>query len=62
MKILKQLLYTIFALFILYILTRTLQNPHKEYYSSFNSYIFTKGNAPEDVRTEILQLSMDLGE
>ena len=56
MKILKHLLYTIFALFMLYILAITLQHPHKEYYDSHDSYIFSKGNAPEHVRTEIIQL------
>jgi hypothetical protein len=59
MKIVKHLLYTIFALFILYLLTRTLEHPHEDFYGSTNSFVYSKGNAPYDVRTEVIhQLNM----
>jgi hypothetical protein len=54
MKIIKYLLHTVFALFMLYILTRALLQPHDEYYDSPTSYIYSKGNAPEEVRSEII--------
>jgi hypothetical protein len=53
MKIVKHLLCAGFALFILFVLTRTLGHPHKDHYDSRHTFIFSKGNAPEDVRTEI---------
>ncbi|UCG27888.1 MAG: nuclear transport factor 2 family protein [Bacteroidales bacterium] len=55
-RILKHLLFTVFALFMFYLLTRTLQHSHEEYYGATDSYIFSKGNAPEDVREEIIRL------
>ena len=54
MKIIKHLLHTVFALFMLYTLTRALLQPHEEYYDSPTSYIYSKGNAPEEVRSEII--------
>ncbi len=54
MKIIIQLLHTIFALFVLFILTRTLEDPHQDFIPSQDSFIFSKGNAPEDVRAEII--------
>ncbi|MFC1898621.1 nuclear transport factor 2 family protein [Candidatus Cloacimonadota bacterium] len=54
MKILVILLYTIFALFMLYTLSRTLENPHEDFLPSQDSFIFSKGNAPDSIRTEII--------
>jgi hypothetical protein len=54
MKIIKQLLHTIFALFMLYTITRALLHPHEGYYDLPASYIYSKGNAPEEVRSEII--------
>lgn len=54
MRILLHLLHTIFALFILYTLSRTLENPHEDFLSSKDSFIFSKGNAPDSIRTEII--------
>jgi len=54
MKIIKHLLHTVFALFMLYTLTRALLQPHEEYYDSPASYIYSKGNAPIEVRSEII--------
>lgn len=55
MKVVKYLLQTIFAIFILYIITRTLVHPNKKYYDSPAMYIYSKGNAPEEIRLEIIQ-------
>jgi len=54
MKIIKHLLHTVFVLFTIYTLTRTLLHPHEEYYDSPASYIYSRGNAPEEVRTGII--------
>jgi hypothetical protein len=54
MKIIKHLLHTFFALFMLYTLTRILVHPHEAYYDPPASYIYSKGNAPEEVRSEII--------
>jgi len=54
MKIIIQLLHTIFALFILFILTRTLEDPHQDFIHSQDSFIFSKGNASENVRVKII--------
>jgi ketosteroid isomerase-like protein len=59
MKLIKHLLHTLFALFMLYTLTRALLHLHEEYYDSPTSYIYSRGNAPEEVRSEIIrQLNM----
>ncbi len=54
MNIAKRILTLIFALLLLGLLIRTLQNPHEEYYGASDAFIFSKGNAPEDVRAEII--------
>ena len=54
MKIIKQLLYVVFALFMLYTLTRTLEDPHEDFLHLQDSYIFSKGNAPDSIRAEII--------
>ena len=54
MKILLHLLYTIFALFMLYALSRTLEDPHEDILSLHDSFIFSKGNAPDSIRAEII--------
>ncbi len=54
MKILVRLLYTIFALFMLYALSRTLEDPHEDFSPSQDSFIFSKGNSPDSIRTEII--------
>jgi hypothetical protein len=56
MRIVKHLLCAVFALFVLFVLTRTLVHPHKDHYDSPDTFLFSKGNAPEDVRTEITGL------
>ena len=54
MKIIKHLLHAFFALFMLYTLTAVLSHPHEDYYDSPASYIYSRGNAPEEVRAEII--------
>jgi len=54
MKILVRLLYTIFALFMLYTLSRILEDPHEDFLPSQDSFIFSKGNSPDSIRTEII--------
>ena len=54
MKIIIQLLHTIFALFMLFVLTRTLEDPHQDFIPSQDSFIFSRGNASEDIREEII--------
>ena len=39
---------------MLYTLTRTLLHPHEKYYDSPVSYIYSKGSAPEEVRSKII--------
>ena len=56
MRIIRSFLLTLFALFMLYLLTRTLQHTHEEYYSVQDSYIYSKGNASDDIRKEITHL------
>jgi len=59
MKIIMQLLYVVFALSMLYTLTRTLEDPHEDFLPSQDSYIFSKGNALDSIRTKIIdQLNM----
>ena len=55
MKIVKYLLQTIFAISMLYIITRTLVDSNKNYYDSPAMYIYSKGNAPDEIRLEIIQ-------
>ena len=54
MKILFHLLCTIFALFMLYVLSRTLEDPLEDFLPSQDSFIFSKGNAPDSIRAEII--------
>ena len=56
MKIVKQFSSVLFALFMLYVLTTILENPHMQFYDSDDTFIFTEGNAPDSVRTDIIQL------
>jgi hypothetical protein len=55
MKIVKYLLQTVFAISMLYIITRTLVHPNKKYYDSPAMYVYSKGNAPDEIRLEIIQ-------
>lgn len=56
MNIIKHLLFTFIALFMLFVLTRTFKHPLKEYYGSTDSYVYSKGNASDSVRAEIIDL------
>ena len=55
MKIAKGILQvSVIALLLLSVLI-VLRHPHRAHYDSTGTYVFSKGNAPEDVREEILQ-------
>lgn len=54
MKIVKHLLHTLFAFFMLYMLTRTLMHPHENYYNSPDLYIYSKGNTTAAERSKIV--------
>jgi len=54
-KMLKNSLKIIAILIILLIATRSLKIPHQSFYKSEDSFVFSKGNAPENVRAEISQ-------
>ena len=54
MKIIKRILMILFNLLLLYLIISTFKNYHQEYYDSKDSYIFSQGNAPEEIRSEIL--------
>jgi hypothetical protein len=53
MKIVKQLFKIILISVLLYTVIITLRHPHKMYYDSKDSYIYSKGNATDSVRSEI---------
>ena len=55
MIILKRILMVVFIFILLYSVIIILRHPHKEYYDTKDDFIFSKGNAPEDVRSEIIQ-------
>lgn len=54
MREIKRILTILFIILLFFLLTSTFKNPHKEYYDVKDSFIFSKGNAPEDVRSEII--------
>ena len=55
MKIAKRILQVSVISLLLYSLLVVLRHPYKAHYDSKNTYVFSKGNAPEDVREEIIQ-------
>ncbi len=55
MTIIKRLLMVVLISILLYTVLITLHHPHKEYYDAQDTYIFSKGNAPPDIRSEIIQ-------
>ena len=55
MKILRGFLAVGLLSVLLYSVLIVLRHPHKAYYDSKDSFVFSKGNAPEGVRAEILQ-------
>jgi len=55
MNIVKRILNVVLISILLYSVIIILRHPHKAYYDSKDTYIYSKGNAPEDVRFEIVQ-------
>jgi hypothetical protein len=55
MKIFKQIFKVVLISILLYSVIITLKHPHKAYYDSKDAFIFSKGNAPESVRAEIIK-------
>jgi hypothetical protein len=55
MKITKSLLLTIFSLLLIYSLSLPWRKPDKLYVDAGREFVFSKGNAPENVRSEVLQ-------
>lgn len=55
MKIFRGLLVVGLLSVLLYSVLIVLRHPHKAYYDSKDSFVFSQGNAPERVRTEIVQ-------
>ena len=55
MKITKQILRVVFISILLYSVIIILRFPHKEYYSAKDDYIYSYGNAPDSIRSEIIE-------
>ncbi len=55
MKIAKGILQVSVISLLLYSVLIVLRHPHKAHYGTTDTYVFSKGNAPEDVREEIIQ-------
>ena len=55
MKIVKQIFKVLLISILLYLVIIILRHPHKEYYSDNDAFIFSNGNAPENVRSEIIE-------
>jgi hypothetical protein len=54
-RILKNLTTIALILLALFVATRAFEIPHKDSYETPNSHVFSAGNAPEEVRTQITQ-------
>ena len=55
MKIAKGILQVSVISLLLYSVLIVLRHPHRAHYDAKDTYVFSKGNAPEDVREEITQ-------
>jgi hypothetical protein len=55
MKIVKQVFKVVLISILLYSVIIILRHPHKAYYDAKDDYIFSYGNAPESVRSEIIE-------
>ena len=55
MNIGKGILQVCVISLLLYSVLIVLRHPHRAYYDSTDTYVFSKGNAPDDVRDEILE-------
>lgn len=55
MKLITRLLRVGVICILLYSVLIVLRHPHKAHYASSGDFVFSKGNAPADVRAEVLQ-------
>jgi hypothetical protein len=55
MKIAKQILKVVFISILLYSVMIILRHPQKEYYDANDAFVFSNGNAPDSVRSEIIE-------
>jgi hypothetical protein len=55
MKIAIQILKVLFISILLYTVIIILDHPHSDYYDAKDDYIFSSGNAPDSVRSEIVE-------
>ena len=55
MKIANQVLKVLLISLLLYSVIVILRHPHNEYYDTKDRFVFSKGNAPDIVRSEILE-------
>ncbi len=55
LKLVKSVLQVLVILIILLIAVSTLRNPHEPFYASDHEFIYSKGDAPDKVRLEVVQ-------
>jgi hypothetical protein len=55
MKIVKQLIKVVMISVLLYSVLVVLRHPLKDYYNAQDKFIYSKGNAPDSVRSEIIE-------
>jgi hypothetical protein len=55
MKIVKQVFKVVLISILLYSVIIIIPHPHKEYYDANDTFIFSKGNAPDSIRSEIIE-------
>jgi len=55
MKIFRRILTVVFVSLLLYSVLIILRHPYKAYYDSKDTFLYSKGSAPEEVRTEIVE-------
>lgn len=55
MEIFKRILRIAFVFILLYSTVIILRHTHKDYYDSRDDFLYSRGNAPEDVRSEIVR-------
>jgi hypothetical protein len=55
MKVARQVLTVLFVSILLLLMIVILRHPHKEYYDAREEYVYSYGNAPDSVRSEITE-------
>jgi len=55
MPILKHLGKVLLISLLLYSVVITLRHPHKEHYEATDTFVYSKGNAPDSTRSEIIR-------